>query len=101
MARTHTAYQIEAEQALYHTLYIVTPRDITGRCLKTLASNSKKAACVHMVQIDNRIQRTNRLWKALINMHSLHDLRIRTKNDTVVGAWIEPLNNILWSVYKF
>ena len=68
---------------------------------ETLASNSKKAAYVHMVQIDNRIQRTNRLWKALINMHSLHDLRIRTKNDTVVGAWIEPLNIILWSVYNF
>jgi hypothetical protein len=67
-----------------------------------LATNPKKAAYVRMVQIDDRKQRTDYFWKALINMHSLHDLRLNSnfyQNKTVVGPWIEALNNILWSVY--
>ena len=44
----------------------------------------------------------NYLWKALTNMHSLHDSDLRLKSNffkfnIVVGHWI-ALNNTLWSI---
>ena len=95
LTRTHSAFQVEAEQTLYHAL---TPQH--ERCLETLAMNSKKAGYVHVFQ-DDRKRTTINLLKALINMHALFDLRLNMdRYELRTGAWIEALNNILWSVYQ-
>ena len=105
LARTHTAYQREAEQALYRTLSIRTRDDGSLKCLETLTTNSEKAGfvyfltmeCVRKENDENRRAMTY-LLKALINMHSLSDLRLRMcRYEPEVGA---NLDKILWSVYE-
>ena len=104
LARTHTAYQREAEQTLYRTLFIHTRDDDSLKCLDTLATNSEKAGfvcfltmeCVRNENNENRRAMTY-LLKALINMHSLSDFRLRMRCDET-DTWIEDLDDILWSV---
>src|ERR1700679_4259221 len=52
LARTHTAFQREAEKALYDTLIIRVYRDDSLKCMETLATNSEKAALVHFLIIE-------------------------------------------------
>ena len=47
LARTHTAYQREAELALYRTL-----SDPSTNCLETLATNSEKAGFVRFLTLE-------------------------------------------------
>ena len=105
LARTHTAYQREAERALYNTLSICASTDDSLKCMETLATNSEKAALVRSLLIEytgpgdntkNQIVITY-LLKGLINMHSLSDFRVRLP----LGA-VEMVNlgKILWSVCK-
>ena len=98
LARTHTAFQRVAEQALYRTL-----SNPSLKCLQTLATNSEKAGFVHflsMEQIDRHHQaETIYLFSALYKMHFLSDLRLRLPWVPEVGSLIERLNTILWSVY--
>ena len=104
LARTHTAYQREAERALYHTLYIVASSDDSLKCLETLATNSEKAALVRFLTIvyarnstdENQNLRTY-LSKGLINMHSLSDLRIKSRHG---AKETKRLGKTLWSVRK-
>ena len=82
LARTHSAYQREAEKALYDTLFICAYKDDL-KCMETLATNSKKAALVRCLIIeyshgsssrDDMIKNqrvTSYLSNSLINMHSL------------------------------
>ena len=124
MARTHTAFQREAERALYRTL-----SDPSLKCLKTLATNSEKAGFVHIltmgrVNLENDSDNPWRsidylLLNALVNMHSLFDFRLRmprfedlTRIENQEDIFwvlmprrerqsrIESLENILWSVYE-
>ena len=102
LARTHTAYQREAEQALYRTLYIHTRDDDSLKCLNTLATNPEKAGfvcfltmeCVPSENNENRRAMTY-LINALIHMHSLSDFRLRTHCDEA-ETWIKDLDDILW-----
>ena len=110
LALTHTSYRSEAEKALYHTLSIHASRNNSMKCMETLATNSEKAALVHFLIIDyaqNNISKNQRLTtylsQSLINMHSLSDLRIRSRPievrpDGVKAEMIESLGRILWSV---
>ena len=102
LARTHTAYQREAERALYRTLSI---HSASLKCLETLATNSEKAGfvcflamrCVHKENDENR-RAMSYLLKALINMHSLFEFRLQMgRYEPEVGA---KLDGILWLVYK-
>jgi hypothetical protein len=101
LARTHTTYQILAEQALYLSLY-----EPSLKCLETLATNSEKAGFVRFLttsmgnvyfRVEDDPQRAiGYLLNALVNMHSLSDLRLRI-------PWhfeTESLDKILWSVYE-
>ena len=104
LARTHTAYQREAEKLLYDTLYIYTSDDNSLKCMKTLATNSEKAGLVRFLTIvydrDNthKNQRVKTyLSKSLTNMHTLSDFRVRSWPD---GVETKSLGKILWSVYK-
>ena len=102
MARTHTAYQRQAEQALYRSL-----SSPSSKCLETLSTNSEKAGFVRSLVMEyfkflyknDYQQATSYLLNALVNMHSLSDLRLRMfrSEDQI---WIESLNKILWSVYE-
>ena len=47
LARTHTAIQSQAEQALYRTL-----SNPSLKCLETLATNSGKAGFVRFLKVD-------------------------------------------------
>ena len=105
LARTHTAFQREAEQALYRTL--INP---SLKCLETLAMNSEKAGFVHFLSMEHSYRRKrigvlswrapmNYLFDALVNMNCLSDFRLRLPWDFYVPSWIESLNEILWSVY--
>lgn len=103
LARTHTAYQIQAEQALYHTLSILIPIDNSLRCLETLATNSEKAAYVRVLSVrhakydpNGKITRSF-LLKGLINMHTLYDLRLKML-PSEFSQITEELHRILWSV---
>ena len=107
LARTHTGYQREAEQVLYHTISILTLNDDSLKCMETLATNPKKAALVHFLtiestrnNIDENQEAMTYLLKSLVNMHSLSDLRVRT-HDEVKTPMRKKLNEILWSVCKF
>jgi hypothetical protein len=107
LARTHTSFQREAEQALYRTLSIHTRNEDSLRCLETLATNSEKATLVRFLTVEcgrfepNVNQRSiPYLLKGLVNMHSLSDFRLRIRSNEV-GLWIENLHKILWSVYEF
>ena len=106
LARTHTAYQREAEKALYHSLSIFAYCDDSLKCMETLATNLEKAALVHFLtveytteDIDNQ-RVTACLSKSLINMHSLSDFRVRSGPDEAPAKMIKGLGKILWSVCK-
>ena len=107
LARTHSAYREEAEKALYGTLYIFANSNDSLKCLKTLATNSKKAALVRFLAVeyacDNKIKNrrvTTYLSKILINMHSLSDFRVISPPDEVPARMVKGLSKILWSVCK-
>ena len=101
LARTHTSYQREAEQALYRTL-----SDPSMKCLETLATNSEKAGFVRFLALESyyfkndyhRQRAISYLSNALVDMHSLSDLRLRMRPHD--HPWIESLDKILWSVYE-
>ena len=104
LARTHTSFQKAAENALYHTLSIFVYND-SLKCMETLATNSEKAALVRFLTIEYASNNTNMnrkmatyLSKSLINMHSLSDLRVRSRPDD--EAHMKGLDKILWSVCK-
>ena len=106
LARTHTAYQREAEKALYNILSIFAYRDNSLKCIETLATNLEKAALVRSLIIEyTRDSTKNRtvttyLLKCLINMHSLSDFRVRSPPGAVEAKMIKDLGDILWSVCK-
>ena len=107
LARTHTAYQREAERALYDNLYIGTFIDSSLTCMETLATNPEKAALVRFLtinysrhKIDNNRRVTAFLSKSLINMHSLSDFRIRSWPGEVQVEMMKGLGKILWLVCK-
>ena len=113
LARTHTAFQREAERALYRTLSIFPREDDTLRCLETLVANSEKAALVHSLAVECTRDNPDENWKAmtclvkvLINMHSLSDFRLIMRPN-ITNFWfkarkkvINSLNKILWLVYE-
>jgi hypothetical protein len=96
LARTHSAYQGEAEEALYETLHIFASSDSSMKCMKTLDANPKKAALVRFLTItyspynnEENWRLTTYLSKSLINMHTLTDLRMK--------SWPgERISKILW-----
>lgn len=99
LARTHTAYKRVAEQALYNTISLF-PNDVNSlTCVETLAMNSEKAAFVRFLTMqfwgdhhwDTRSIFITYLLKALINMHFLSDLRLRSHNN----EWIDDVRKIL------
>ena len=73
LARTHTTFQREAEQALYRTIF-----NPSWKCLQTLATNSEKAGFVHFLAMDCRGDHliNNNLFNALVKMHFLSDFRL-------------------------
>ena len=97
LARTHSALQREAEQALYRTL-----SNPSLKCLETLATNSEKAGFVHCLMKCNYYpfagSLTERVYllNALVNMHCLTDLRLQLSGRSCVDIC---LDEILWSVY--
>ena len=113
LARTHTAFQREAERALYHTVSIFLGEDDALRCLETLLANSEKAALVRSLMMmectrnnpDQNRRAMTLLVKVLINMHSLSEFRLimpdisetrfENRNES-----IKNLNRILWLVYE-
>ena len=110
LARTHTShtsYRREAEKALYHTLLIRASSDNSLKCMKTLATNPRKAALVRFLTIEYTYimngnlnceqEVTTYLLKSLINMHSLSDFRLISRNS---GTWMKDLSKILWLVCK-
>jgi hypothetical protein len=77
LALTHTSYQREAEKALYDGLYITGCRDDSLKCIKTLATNPKKAALVRFLAIEYIYDDLPTNWsimtylsKSIINMHT-------------------------------
>ena len=101
LARTHPAFQSEAEQALYRTLS--NPSLI---CFETLATNPEKAGFVHFLTMECFRQKQKNwrttmeyLLDALVNMHCLSDFRLRFLRGFEGKPWIESLDKILWSVY--
>ena len=111
LARTHSAIQREAEQALYRTI-----SDPSLKCLETLATNSEKAGFVHFlmerihpstgpltVQMMDHLFKLKRVYllNALVNMHCLSDLRLQLPGRYCddIQPWIKSLDEILWSVY--
>ena len=105
LARTHTTYQREAEEALYDTISISSYSDNSLKCMEILATSSEKAGLVRYLTIEyarNKITTNRRmttyLSKSLVNMHSLSDLRVRSSPSKIVGQMIKGLGKILWSV---
>ena len=105
LARTHTAYQREAEKALYDTLCIDAFSNKSLKCMETLATNSEKAALVRFLTIEYASDNTSKnrkvttyLSKSLINMHSLSDFRIKSFVCGVEAHLLMRLGKILWSV---
>ena len=102
LARTHTAFQSEAEQALYRTLSYPSLK-----CLETLATNSEKAGFVRSLKvecvpddgIDDYSRAMDYLLNALVNMHSLSDFRLLDERQ-LWEKTLNSLNKILWSVYE-
>ena len=111
LARTHSAIQREAEQALYRTL-----SNPSFKCLETLATNSEKAGFVHFlmeriypstgpltVQMIDYLFKIKRFYllNALVNMHCLSDLRLQLPGRYCddIRPWTKSLNIILWSVH--
>ena len=108
LARTHTTYRREAEQALYRTL-----SNPCFYCLETLATNSEKAGFVRFLTVECAYYEHNYPWQqwraisyllnALVNTHSLSDFRLRMPRRYEVQPWMggdESLDKILWSVYE-
>ena len=100
LARTHTAVQREAEQALYRTLSYPSLK-----CLETLATNSEKAGFVRFLAMgyanDDYWRSIDYLLKALVDMHSLSDFRLRMTCPCYEDQpWVKSLDKILWSVYE-
>ena len=107
LARTHSAFQREAERALYGTLFIYAFTNKSLKCMETLATNPEKAALVRFLIIEyahGKIDKNRRvmtfLSKSLINMHSLSDLRVRSWRGEAEAELMKGLGEILWSVYK-
>ncbi|KAF8800009.1 hypothetical protein BYT27DRAFT_7118759, partial [Phlegmacium glaucopus] len=101
LARTHTAYQREAEQALYHTLSIRPFKESSLICLETLATNPEKAGFVRFLTMECAPNKTYSdqqamayLFKALVNMRALSDFRSRMCFRRV-NEWIDGLGKIL------
>ena len=95
LARTHTAFQREAERALYHTLFIFPCEDDALMCLETLAANSEKAALVRALAVECTRDNPDKNWKAmtclvkvLTNMHSLSDFRLRMR-PRIANFWFQ------------
>ena len=104
LARTHSAYQREAEEALYNNISISTFNDDSLKCMEALATFPEKAGLVRFLNIEYTRDRTrNRrmtifLSKSLVNMHCLSDFRIRSPPDNEVA---QRLGKVLWLVsYK-
>ena len=83
LARTHTSFQRDGEQALYHTLYIQILPDVSWAPLEKMAANSEKATFVCSLMVERSVSAKDENWsattylaKALVNMRSLTDLRI-------------------------
>jgi hypothetical protein len=107
LARTHSAYQREAERALYDTLSIYTIQDDSLKCMETLATNPEKASLVRFLTIEYAHDNVDRNWrvttylsKSLINMHSLSDFRVRSWPGEADAEMMRGLDKILWSVCK-
>ena len=105
LARTHSAYQREAEKALYDTISICAFRNDSFKCLETLANNLEKAAFVRFPtieyaddNIDNNRRVTTYLLQSLINMHSLSDFRVRSHFGKPETQMMKGLAKIVWSV---
>lgn len=104
LAQTSTAYQIEAEHALYHTLILRYPDN--EACLYTLAMNPEKAAYVYVLQVFAQpylFQVGEKplmyyLVNALINMDSLYDFRLVRSNPS--SDYVMEMDDILWLVYS-
>ena len=78
LARTHTSFQRDAEQALHRILSIPIRKEIPLTCLEKLASNSEKATFVRSLTIEplpdhpNENRRvTTCPTNGLVNMHTL------------------------------
>ena len=104
LARTHTAYQREAEEALYNTISISAFSDDSLKCMETLATFPEKAGLVRFLNIEytrnntkNR-RMTTYLSKSLVNMHTLCDFRLRSTSGSEVAQMIKSLGKILWLV---
>ena len=104
LARTHTAFQGEAEKALYETLHISANNINSLKCMHTLVTNPEKAALVRFltVEIQNGDNTVNPkmltyLSRGLINMHCLSDFRVRSRPH-LGEKIIKCLAEILWSV---
>ena len=72
--------------------------------METLATNAVKANLVHFLAVDcvrrgNNQEAMAYLLKALINMHTLSDLRLRTRF-FAIDSWTQDLADILWSVHE-
>jgi len=91
LARTHTAFQREAEQALYRTI-----SNPSWKCLQTLATNREKAGFVHFLVMDCHDDHliNNNLFNAPVNMHFLSHFRLRLPRPCE-RSWIEDLDEIL------
>jgi hypothetical protein len=107
LARTHSAFQKEAEKALYDTLYIYASSDDSMKCMETLARNSEKAGLVRFLTIEYASDNTKKnrrvttyLSKSLINMHCLSDFRVRSCIGGIEAQSIKGLGKILWLVCK-
>ena len=104
LARTHPAYQREAEKALYAKLSIYTSSHDSLKCMESLATNSEKAALVRFLAFEysRKFQNTPKMMtylsKSLINMNSLSDFRIKSWPGD--EAKMKRLGKILWSVCK-
>ena len=105
LARTHTSFQSEAEEALYDTISIFAGGIHSMKCMETLATNPNKAALVRLLIIEylrpNETENRkvmNYLSKSLINMHSLSDFRVRSPPGYEVE--MKGLGKILWSVFN-
>jgi len=100
LARTHSSFQREAEQVLYHIL-----SDPSMNCLETLATNSEKAGFVHFLTMGrvNLENVSDGPWRAidylllnvLVNMHSLFDFRMRMPHFEGV-PWNGDQEDISW-----
>lgn len=113
LARTHPAFQSEAEKVLYDTIFIRSSEDNSLKCMRTLVKFSEKATFVRSLTVEydfnskNRKRRnnnrnhrvTNYLLKSLINMDSLSDFRVKSRLDKA-AQMMKGLDEILWSVYE-